>query len=326
MRALALISGGLDSLLAARLVKGQGIEVIGLKFRIPFYARKTKDFAHLDIEVKEIDIKEGFLEILKGPRYGFGSKINPCIDCKILMFSKAKEILRQLEAKFVVSGEVLGQRQMSQHRQALELIEKRAGLSGLIVRPLSARLLAETIPEKAGWINRQNLLGFSGRSRRPQIELAQKLGLKNYAQPAGGCLLTDPAFANRLKDLIAHEELNLNNVELLKIGRQFRISPHAKLVVGRNEAENNGLLKITEEGDHLFMPHQIAGPTALGRGVFNEDLIKLASSIVCRYSDRNGNPSADILVKQGQSPVRGAAPVLLKASPLAEDKLISLRI
>lgn len=325
MKAIALISGGLDSSLAARLIQEQGIEVIGLYFKIPFSDGKKEAFADLGIEIKTVDIKEEFLGLLKNPRYGFGSNMNPCIDCKILMLSKAKGMMPQLQAKFVVTGEVLGQRPMSQNRQALELIEKRAGLLGLIVRPLSAKLLAQTLPEREGWINRQNLFSFSGRSRKPQIELAQKLGFKDYAQPAGGCLLTDPAFAKRLKDLILHGELNLNNVELLKIGRQFRISPNAKLAVGRNEAENSVLLNLAKEDDYLFMPKQTAGPAGLGRGGFNDDLIRLACSIVCRYCDLNGNASADIKVNQGLSP-KGTVPDLLKVAPLDEDKLTNLRI
>ena len=258
MKAITLISGGLDSILAARLVKEQGIDIIPLNFYIPFYSRHKgnpgKDTASfvsdaLGSELMTIDIGLEFLKILEKPNYGFGSNMNPCIDCKILMLSKAKGLMKELDAAFIVTGEVLGQRPMSQHKKALELIERRSGLKGILLRPLSAKHLSETLPEKEGWVNRGNLLDFSGRTRKPQIELAKAFKIKDYPNPAGGCLLTDPEFAKRLKDIIRHDELNIDNVELLKIGRHFRISPKTKLVVGRNEKENKEIEAIFTENN-----------------------------------------------------------------------------
>jgi tRNA U34 2-thiouridine synthase MnmA/TrmU len=215
------------------------------------------------------------------------------------MLRKTKELMRGWNAAFVVTGEVLGQRPMSQHKQALETIVTESGLEGLVLRPLSARLLTETIPEKEGWIERNRLLNFSGRSRKPQMALAKKLGIKTYLQPAGGCLLTDPRFTNRLKDLISHQELNLDNIELLKIGRHFRISDKAKLVVGRDEKENEKLASLAQKEDYLFTPNEeLAGPTSLGRGILNEELLKACCSITCRYCDSNGKSQAQIFYKK----------------------------
>jgi len=322
MKAIALISGGLDSTLAAKLIKEQGIEVIGLRFKMPFCPPRNKDFSDIGIDIREANISDGFLEMMKNPRYGYGSQMNPCIDCKILMLCKAKEFMEQYGAKFIITGEVLGQRPMSQHKQALLNIAKRAGLEGLVLRPLSARLLPETIPEKEGWVKRDNLLSFSGRGRKQQIELARIFGIKEYAQPAGGCLLTDPEFSKRFKDLVSHEGLNQNNVELLKLGRHFRFSERAKLIVGRNEKENARLADLAGENDYLFMPYEIAGPTALGRGVFTDELVKLSCSITCRYCDLNVNTNIDIIYRRMSEKENK----VLRISPIEETKLSSLKI
>jgi len=323
MRALVLISGGLDSALAAKLIQNQGIELIGLYFGIPFCAGKKEALSHLGIEIKYIDIKEKFLEVIKSPRYGFGSNMNPCIDCKILMLQEAKGLMPEFGANFIVTGEVLGQRPMSQNKPALELIEKRAGLEGLLLRPLSAKLLAQTIPEKQGWVRREGLFSFSGRTRKPQIALAKELKIMEYPNPAGGCLLTDPAFARRLKELMAHQELNMDNIELLKFGRHFRIAANTKLVVGRDEKENEEVVNKALEGDYLFFPtDELAGPTSLGRGVFDEELIKVSCAITCRYCDLNGKTTADIVYKK----IPEKENSMLNTLPIEENRLRSLRI
>lgn len=306
MRAIALISGGLDSILAARLVKEEGITVIPLYFRIPF-CHKTKEIPgplplvknNLGLDLEIIDIGSDFLKLIANPRYGFGANMNPCIDCKILMLEKARGVMGDYKADFIVTGEVLGQRPMSQHRQALELIEKKSGLEGLLLRPLSAKLLPETIPEKKDWVSRDKLLGIGGRSRRAQMALAQKFGMKDYPNASGGCLLTDPRFAQRLKELIVHKELSLENIELLKIGRHFRISEHAKLIVGRDEKEDRLLEALAREGDYLFLPNaKLAGPTSLGRGRFEKGLVDLSCRITCRYCDLNGSKEAEIIYRK----------------------------
>ncbi len=321
MRAVALISGGLDSRLAARLIKGQGCDVIALKFKTPFSHKNRggsgdnqadieKD---LGCELRSLSLSDDFLDIVRSPKHGYGSNLNPCIDCKILMLRKAGGLMRQKGARFIITGEVLGQRPMSQHKQALERIEKEAGLQGLVLRPLSAKLLPETIPEKEGWVDRNKLMGFSGRSRRPQMELATGLGIENYPTPAGGCLLTDPDFAKKLKDLINYGELNLDNIELLKAGRYFRLGAQAKLIVGRNERENNRLSDLAKEGDYLFFPDEkTAGPTSLGRGRFDDGLIELCCGITCSYCDLNGSGEAEIIYKKSPEDAQRA----LRVAPM----------
>jgi len=299
MIAIALVSGGLDSLLAANLIKNQNVQVIGLHFKLPSCKLNFKDaFWDIGIPLIEIDLAQEFLWLIRKPRYGFGANMNPCIDCKILMFSKTKELLTKFKASFVISGEVLGQRPMSQTKQSLELVKNNSGLGDLLLRPLSARLLAPTLAEREGWVDREKLLKFSGRTRRPQMQLASQMGIKKYANPAGGCLLTDPEFSKRLKELIAHDELNLENLELLKIGRHFRISDKAKLVVGRDEKENNQLIKLAVKGDQLFYADErIAGPTSLARGKLDNQLIGLCCRITCSYCDMQPDTQTDILCR-----------------------------
>lgn len=290
IKALALISGGLDSLLAAKLILDQGCEVIGLHFKIPFCKINIKEsFPDVGIKIMEVDLGQEFLKLIQKPHYGFGSNMNPCIDCKILMFSQAKKLMSELGAKFIITGEVLGQRPMSQNKQALKLIRLRSGLEDLLLRPLSAQFFPPSLAEKEGWVKREKLLNFNGRTRTPQMRLAKDLGFNDYANPAGGCLLTDPGFSKRLVELLAHDELNLENLELLKVGRHFRLEDHARLVVGRDAVENNQLAQLARAGDYLFSPQKdLAGPTALARGLINQELILISSQITCAYTDTLG--------------------------------------
>lgn len=313
VKAVALVSGGLDSTLATKLIQEQGIDIIALNFKTPFclcdrhgalgcvnYSRQVAE--RLGIQLKAMNITEEFFKIIAQPKHGYGSQMNPCIDCRILKFRKAKEFMQEIGARFIITGEVLGQRPMSQHRKALKIIDEESGLEGLVLRPLSAKLLEETIPERNGWVSRERLLDFNGRSRKPQMDLAQEFNIKDYPCPAGGCLLTDPAFAHRMKDLLKYGRLDLNNVELLKSGRHFRLSRNAKLIVGRDEGDNARLESLAREGDFLFWPVDIAGPTAVGRGDFSSELIKLCGSIILRYSDLNGNLHSKVSYKRIPEP------------------------
>lgn len=330
MKAVTLISGGLDGTLAAKVVQNLGIELIPVHFRIPFCHDKEGDDADilatasavLGLAVREVELADGFLDVIRSPRYGFGSQMNPCIDCRILMLSKARDLMEECGAHFVVTGEVLGQRPMSQHRQALFIVAKRAGLEGLVVRPLSARLLPETIPEQQGWLRRETLLDFSGRGRRSQLALAKQFAVRDYAQPAGGCLLTDPHFSRRLKDIVEHGEMNLDNVELLKTGRHFRLSKHTKLTVGRNEKENRELERMMQPDDRLFMPHLLVGPTALGRGVFDAGLVEMSMGIVAAYCGVAPDAAAQIVCRS-----KGHAEILrTDIRPLDKSDFAVLRI
>jgi tRNA-specific 2-thiouridylase len=295
VKAISLISGGLDSTLATKVVLDQGIDVIAVNFISPFCQCNKKDgcrheaqfvSVELKIPLRVINVTHDFLEVLKSPRHGYGSHMNPCLDCRILMLKKAKELMKETEASFLVTGEVLGQRPMSQRREAMRQIEKEAGVLGLVLRPLSAKLLEPTIAETEGWVDRQRLLDISGRSRKPQMKMAQDYNIKDYPCPAGGCLLTDPAFSRRVKDLIDHHELTLEDIHLLKHGRYFRISERAKLIVGRNEHDNNILESLASEDDLIFCPQDdVSGASGLGRGGFSPEKILLASRIVSRYFD-----------------------------------------
>lgn len=308
IKALALVSGGLDSLLAAKLIKDQGIQVIGVHFKIPFCKLDIKkNLPDIGIKLLEFDLGADFLSLISNPRYGFGSNMNPCIDCKILMFTKARELLRELKADFIVTGEVLGQRPMSQNKQALRLIKQRSGLDDLLLRPLSAQFFPPSFAETEGWVKREKLLDFNGRIRTPQMQLAEKLGISKYANPAGGCLLTDPCFSKRLKELLRHEELNLDNLALLKVGRHFRLKDSSRLVVGRDEGENKLLMQLALPGDYLFFPPKnLAGPTSLARGIITGDLINLSSQITCSYFDSAGLKDAEVSYRHMPEAKEGA--------------------
>jgi len=329
MKAIALISGGLDSILAARIIQEQGIEVIPLHFKIPFCHRlKNAAFAGdkieslvqqaLSLPLRTIDIGLEFLSLLERPRHGFGSGANPCIDCKVLMVRVAAQMMTEWGASFIITGEVLGQRPMSQHRRALKVIEEESGLAGLLLRPLSARRLPQTVPEKEGYVVRQRLLDFCGRGRRPQMELAESFMIRGYPNAAGGCLLTDRVFSRRIRDLLMHRQLTIANTELLKAGRHFRLSSDLKLAVGRDEEENAFLENLAQPEDHLFYPPEdIAGPTALARGIMDEGSLWLCCSIVCRYCDANGLPEKQIIYRKAQEQQSAALTVAA-----AEDSLL----
>ncbi len=298
MKALALLSGGLDSTLAIRVVLDQGIEVEAVNCFTPFCLCSRKGSCgyeakgatdRLGVKLRIFNISAEYIQLIKSPRYGYGQNLNPCIDCRILMHRKAKEYMKEIGASFVITGEVLGQRPMSQHRRALKIIERESGLEGLVLRPLSAKLLPPSMPEEEGWVDRERLLEISGRSRKPQMALAAKYGIVDYPCPAGGCLLTDPGFARRMKDLMAHSEITLNDIEILKLGRHFRLTPRGKLIVGRNKEENERLLRLAKGDDICFRPVDVKGPIGIGRGDFDQTAVTVASQIMARYS--NGLPA-----------------------------------
>jgi len=307
MKAIALLSGGLDSTLAARLVLDQGIELEALNFMTVFCTCTTKGATCLasqkavevlGIPLKVFNISEEYLQILRNPKHGYGRNMNPCIDCRIFILKKAKAYMETSGARFIITGEVLGQRPMSQRRDALRLIEKEAGLEGLILRPLSAHLLPATLPEKEGWVDREKLLNLQGRSRKPQIRLAEQFNIRDYPCPAGGCLLTDPGFSRRLKDLMNHQDdFSLNDIHLLKFGRHFRLSPKVKLVVGRNRDENQKITTFARKGDLLLKAVRFPGPLSLLRGEAQKGDVDRAASITARYSKVEGAKEVEILCR-----------------------------
>ena len=296
-KAIALLSGGLDSTLAIKVVLEQGVEVEAINFITPFctcspkgggclISKRVADNLGISLQVR--NVSREYLDIIKHPKYGYGKNLNPCIDCRIFMFKKAAEFMKSKGASFIITGEVLGERPMSQRRDAMNIIERDAHLKGLILRPLSAKLLSPSIPEIKGWIDREKLLEIQGRSRKPQIALAEQWDIKDYACPAGGCLLTDSVFARRLRDLM-DENMNftLNDIHLLKIGRHLRLSKKVKAVVGRNEKENKKLMTFAEKGDLVIEKNGLPGPITILRGEADEAIKRLAASITAAYGKGN---------------------------------------
>jgi len=306
-RAVALYSGGLDSTLAILAVMKQGIEVKAVTFmnhfgcdisdrsscsKDPFSAARKFGF-----EVKLCHLSEKFIDIVKNPRFGHGKNMNPCVDCRILMLKEAREFMDMTGAQFLVTGEVLGQRPMSQRRDALDIIDREAGLRGLVLRPLSARVLRPTVPEERGLVDRGLLYGFSGRSRKPQMALAKELGLTDYPAPAGGCLLTEPNYSYRLKELLEHDpEPSLQAFHLLRLGRHFRLSGECKVIVGRDQTENEGILRLAGEEDTLLRVSGYGSPMTLIKGKRDDHSIMTAASICARYSDARHLDEADVRV------------------------------
>ena len=328
IKAVALFSGGLDSILAVKLIQKQGIEVKGVNFITPFFGveKTCLTIKNLDMDLEIIDITQELLKILRNPKHGLGKNMNPCIDCHTLMFKKAGEYMTRIGASFILSGEVLGERPMSQNRNSLSIIERESGFEGRILRPLSALLLTETIPEKKGLVNRNKLLDISGRSRKRQMKLAVEMGIEDYPSPAGGCKLTEPIFARRLGDLFNQESFSLEEIELLKLGRHFRLSRDIKLVVGRNKEENEKIKKYFQEGDFLFKAKNLKGPVSLlkkGTNVTNQ-LIDKSCQITARYCDRNEEENEEVSIDYYRE-LKGMIKSR-KVKPLIEEELESLRI
>jgi len=293
MRAIVLISGGLDSLLAIKAIQKQGIEVLAINFLIPFLkddlANNSNFFVkkiteQLGCKCKVIPLAEDYLDMVKNPKYGYGKNFNPCIDCKILMLRKAKKVMDEFKASFIVTGEVVGQRPMSQHKQALKRIEEASNLNRLLLRPLSALLLPLTIPQEKGWVKKELLFDIYGRGRRRQINLAKEWGVEDYPWPGGGCLLTDSNFCKRLKDLLKYDKLSMEGISLLKLGRHFRITPEFKLIVGRDKEENEKLIFLAKKGDLFFEPKKMSGPTGISKGPIDQSLKNIAARIIARYT------------------------------------------
>ncbi len=297
-KVLVLTSGGLDSILTLKIMEKAGLDVIGLHFVTWFNIPKYKllnDIAdgcyiYKGFQINYIDISKEYTDILLSPSYGYGSAVNPCIDCKILFFKKAKSLMDSFGADFIATGEVLGQRPMTQKLSIMKMIENRSDLTGYLLRPLSAKLLDPTIPEKLQWVNRDDLYGISGRGRKKQMELASDLGIAEYPSPAGGCILTEKQFKVRFKDLVSHtSSINIEDLSILRYGRHFRLSTDCKLVIGRNQKENEVLERILW-GNIKIDTMNIPGPFSTMEWPGKISLLKMAFNIIARYSDYCGAP------------------------------------
>jgi tRNA U34 2-thiouridine synthase MnmA/TrmU len=286
--ALGLCSGGLDSMLSALILRKQGISVEWVSFETPFFssekAWRASSLTGIPLLVR--NITPVYLKMLKNPRCGYGKYMNPCMDCHALMFRLAGEIMKKNRLDFLFSGEVLGQRPMSQNKQSLRYVEKQSGFDGYILRPLSAKLLPVTIPEEHGWVNRELLLDISGRSRKSQIKLAEEFGITSYPSPAGGCLLTEKSYSFRLKDLFDHQDsYTEEELHLLKHGRHLRLNKNTKIIVGRTQKDNKKIKKYYNPSvDTLIKVKNFPGPTVLMPTGGVKEMMILAASICAGYS------------------------------------------
>lgn len=310
-KALALLSGGLDSTLAVKMMLDMGIDVEALNFTSPFCTCTGKNAGckseavrvaqEFDIPIKVIHKGLDYLEIVRNPTYGYGKGINPCVDCRIYLLKKAKEYLQECGADFVITGEVLGQRPMSQRRDTLRVIERESGLEGLLLRPLSAQHFEPSIPEREGWVDREKLLAIKGRSRKDQFQLADELDVKNYPCPAGGCLLTETSFVPKVQDVFDHsDELNLRDFRMLKIGRHFRIGERTKVIIGRDEHDNRLLETAIQAGETALT--WLDGNTPLGAvmGAQTPECIELAARILLRYTKAEFGAPCRIKVRSNE--------------------------
>ncbi|MBN1827331.1 MAG: thiamine biosynthesis protein [Candidatus Eisenbacteria bacterium] len=339
IRAIALFSGGLDSILAARIVRDQGIDVIAVHFDIgvcpgPGTRRVLDPEApeeepaavaagrRIGLAVETVDLYPAYWETLVRPRHGYGSGFNPCLDCKVHMLRAAAGLMREREARFVITGEVIGQRPMSQQRNAMRMIEKESGLDGLLLRPLSARLLDPTLPEREGWVDRERLLEIAGRGRKEQMALAERLEIGEYPSPAGGCCLTEPVFAARMRDYLEHrgeeEAPDLREIHLLQLGRHFRLSPRSRAVVARDSGECRLLDRNADLGWRLEA--EARGPVTLALdGPGDSDLL-LAAAITAGYGDGRNDPRVPVRITRGEREWG------VDAAPLSKEEAARLRI
>ena len=298
--ALVMMSGGLDSMLAAAVLKAQGIQVTGLCFESPFFSadKARAAAALLGIPLMVEEFTHELIPIIEHPKHGFGSCINPCIDCHAAMINHAGKIIDRDGFTFIATGEVLNQRPMSQTKRTLNIVSEESGYGNRLLRPLSAKLLPESGPEQQGWVDRSWLLDLNGRSRKPQQKLAEHYGITEYPPSAGGCKLTEPHFAGRVHDLRRNGQLkDLRAVELLKIGRHFRLSSTVKVIVGREAAENDQLEASALPGEVLLNVEVIPGPTVLVTGTATEAIILEAARLCARYSDARANPEVIINIR-----------------------------
>ena len=300
VRALGLCSGGLDSMLAGLILRDQGIIVEWITFETPFFssarARKASHLTGIPLMVKSIT--SDYLEMLKNPPGGYGKYMNPCLDCHSMMFRLAGEIMNERGFDFLFSGEVLGQRPMSQARPSLRYVEKHSGFDGYILRPLCAKRLPETIPEKQGLVNREQLLDLAGRSRKPQIKLANTFGIKEYPTPAGGCLLTDKGFSRRLKDFFDHQATwTENELYLLRFGRHLRVDENTKIIIGRTQDDNQNILNYHDPAaDTILKVKDYPGPITLVPRGDSREMLTLAASICAGYSKAPGLVPVEVSV------------------------------
>jgi hypothetical protein len=333
VKAISLLSGGLDSILATRVVQDQGVDVLALHFITPFFGddkrgREAEVAARYrevyGIEMRVVDVSREYLGVLGNPRYGYGKNFNPCIDCKIFLIRKAAEVMRAEGARFLITGEVLGQRPMSQRRDSMNAISNQTGVRDILLRPLCAQRMPITAPERHGWVDRKRLYDFTGRNRKPQMELAAQLGITEYPTPAGGCRLTDPNLGPRVRryfELTPPERRDPDELRLLFVGRPFRLPGGSWLTMGRDQAENAAVERLGVAGDEFLNPVDVPGPLGLLRLAPGAEADRrLAAAILLRYCSK---ANADTEVSFG--PDAETVGTRLRPEPLDEETLQSWR-
>jgi tRNA U34 2-thiouridine synthase MnmA/TrmU len=329
--AIALFSGGLDSALAVLLLLRQNVEVTALTFMTAFGCDLSDRSScghnpfpaalRFGFRVKLMNLGQDYVDMVRNPRFGHGKNMNPCVDCRIHMLRQARDYMELAGADFIITGEVMGQRPFSQVKAKLVLTAREAGVEGILLRPLSARLLPPTIPEERGWVDRERLMGIRGRSRRPQMELAREFGLEDYPNPASGCLLTDPEYSARLRDLFRFQEfVGVADLNLLRVGRQFRLSPFCKAIVGRDEADNARLQAAAHGGLTTLEVRDAGSPITVVSGSAQEADLHRAAELTARYSDLKREPLVRVTVSREGSESE------LVVSPAADSVCRSLRI
>jgi len=335
VKAISLLSGGLDSTLATRMMKELGFDIVAVNFTTPFctcttHAHGCKNEAkrladELGIPSRIEFMGEDYLKVVREPKFGYGKGMNPCIDCRIMVFSRTKEIMKEEGAAFIFTGEVIGQRPMSQQGDRMKLIDREAGLEGYVVRPLCAKLLAPTIPEERGIIDREKMLAIQGRSRKEQIKLAkEEFGMTENLCSSGGCLLTDKQFAGRMDDLMGHDDtVSVKDARLLRLGRHFRLAGESKLIVGRNHEENEKLRRMATDSDFIFYPEEVKGPLALLKGIMSGESLEMAGAVTARYCDRDESGDRVSIAYHHKN---DGAKFRLNAEPASEDLIESIRI
>ncbi len=333
IKAVSLLSGGLDSILATRVVQDQGVEVLALHFITPFFGDdKRGREAQIEASYREkygirmriVDVSQEYLGVLASPRYGYGKNFNPCVDCKIFLIRKAVEVMHQEGARFLVTGEVLGQRPMSQRRDAMNAIARQTGAREILLRPLSAKLLPITAPERHGWVDRRRLFDFSGRDRNPQMELAARLGITEYPTPAGGCRLTDPTLGQRVRRYFEEtppEARRPDDLRLLLVGRPFRFPGGSLFTMGRSQGENEVVARLFVAGDEFAHTADVPGPLGLFRPRGEADERRLAAAALLRYC-----PKAPPGTPVGFGPDRESPARLVQAAPARDDELAPWRL
>ncbi|MCX6096020.1 MAG: 7-cyano-7-deazaguanine synthase [Candidatus Bipolaricaulota bacterium] len=308
-RAIVLLSGGLDSTLAISMMLDQGIEVLTLNFASPFCTCSPRKAGgchlasevarQLGVEIRVVSKGMDYLRVVERPRFGRGRGLNPCIDCRIFMLRKAAALMEEVGASFVVTGEVLGQRPMSQHRAALELIERESGLAGRLLRPLSAHLLDPTIPEREGVVRRDLFLSIQGRAREVQLALARKRGVDVFGCPSGGCLLTDPIIARRMQDVFGHcPDWDLRDAKMTTFGRHFRLHDHLKVILGRDEGENARLFDLAGPLPRVEFVAE-PGPSAILRGVTSDNDLATVGHLLRSFAKKATAPEVELRLRDG---------------------------